>query len=172
MKPLILNSTPLIYLAKAEVLGLIKESPHKKFITPLVYEEVVVNGKERGYPDAFAVEKVIENKIITIKKIKNKKFYDYLLQNPGLHEADAEVLTLAKEMKGILIIDEDVARNVASIEEIENKGTPYILFMLLKKKKVNKKQVREVIEKMIQSGWRCSTEIYVELINQLEKFEE
>ncbi|HIE14938.1 TPA: DUF3368 domain-containing protein, partial [Candidatus Bathyarchaeota archaeon] len=51
----VVDSSPLIYLAKVEKLSLLKEL-YGSLKIPQVYCEVVVRGKEKGFEDALRVE--------------------------------------------------------------------------------------------------------------------
>ena len=164
---LVLNSTPLIYLAKVNVLELLKKLPEKKVIPTFVHAEVVAKGKKRGAPDAILIEKAIDKGIIELKTPKDKKFLQTLLKIPGLHEADAEVLALAKELKATAIIDEDKARTIADVNDIPNRGTAYLLLRLQKLRWLTKGEVKGKVDEMIKLGWRCSTEVYAEIVKSV-----
>lgn len=170
MITLVFNSTPLIYLTKAKVLSLIEKIYAEKLIPETVFYEVAVKGKKIGAPDAFLIEDLINKKILTVKKPKKTKSVTHFLENPNIHKADAEVLALAEEFDGIAILDDDEARAMADIENIENGGSLYVLFTMLNQKIISKKDVRNAVDKMIKAGWRCSTELYAEIIKVLEKF--
>lgn len=168
MKPLILDSTPLIYLTKADVLELIRELPEKLFISPEVHREVVEEGKKKGEGDAFLVENMVGEGILKVKEIRKKDFLKKLRDSP-LHLADIETLSLAKELNGIAIIDEELGREIADIEEIENRGSIFILFKFFKLGLIDKKKLRETVDKMLMEGWRCSVELYAVILSEIEK---
>lgn len=161
---LVLNSTPLIYLAKVNVLELLEKLPEKKVIPTSVHAEVVIKGKKRGTPDAILIEKAIDGGIIELKTLKDKKFLQTLRKIPGLHEADAEVLALSKELKATAIIDEDKARTIADVNGTPNRGTVYLLLRLQKLGLLTKGEVKVKVDEMIKLGWRCSTEVYAEIV--------
>lgn len=165
---LIFDATPLIYLAKIDKLLLLDKIKEKKIIPQKVYEEVVEEGKKKGIADAFIIQKSIDEKVFTIKMVPKNSFYMKLRENPNLSEADISVLTLAKKIGGIAIIDEDYARDIADIEGIENRGTIFLVFSLLKKKAVDKKDAKEIIDKMIENGWYCSMDLYTNILKRIE----
>ncbi|MGQ9507691.1 MAG: hypothetical protein ACUVTB_07570 [Candidatus Bathycorpusculaceae bacterium] len=61
-KPLIFNSSPLIYLAKVSLLSMIKEVPNEKFTVTKVFNEVVKEGKKKGAPEASILESLFKKK--------------------------------------------------------------------------------------------------------------
>ncbi len=164
---LVLNSTPLIYLAKVKVLNLLEKLPEKLVVPLSVHEEVVVRGKRRGMPDAILVEKIVDRGVIELRTARDKKFLRTLLEIPRLHEADAEVLVLARELRGTAILDDEKARAVADVNDIPNRGTAYLLLRLRKLGLLTGKNVRQKIDEMIKLGWRCSTEVYTEILKHV-----
>ena len=127
MKPLVFNSTSLIYLSKAGLSWIIEKLQEEKLTSPLVRAEVVDKGKQKGVPEAFALEKMFENGVFKLCNPKNKLFLSRISKTRGLHAADAEVLALAKEHSGLAVIDDEVARKTAKVYKISYVGTPYIL---------------------------------------------
>jgi len=167
MKPLIFDSTPLIYLAKADILKLIREFPEKLFIPPEVYSEVVEEGKKKGEGDAFLVENLVNEGILKVKEVRKKDFQKKLKKSP-LHLADIETLCLANELNGIAIIDEELGREIADIEGIKRRGSIFILFRFFKLGLIDKKKLRETVDKMLLEGWRCSVELYAVILTEIE----
>jgi len=164
MKSLVFDSTPLIYLGKLEILDKLKQINTKKIIPLNVYKEVVEEGKKLGFIEALYIEKLVEEKyfeVIEFKIILDKSYLRVL------SDADLEVLSGAKETKGIAIVDELAAREIASINQIEAGGTAFILFQLLKNELITKKEFKELLDSIIKLGWRCSTELYFEILGQL-----
>lgn len=164
---LVLNSTPLIYLAKINILHLLEKLPENLVAPHSVHEEVVIKGRKKGVPDAILVEKIVGRGVIELRAARDKKFLRTLLEIPGLHEADAEVLALARELKGTAILDDEKARAVADVNDIPNRGTAYLLLRLRKRGLLTGKDVRQKIDEMIKLGWRCSTEVYTEILKHV-----
>lgn len=161
---LVFNSSPLIYLSKVGLLELVGSLPVKRVIPEAVFNEVIVRGKEKGASDAFVVERVIEEGIIEVRTIEDMISLRNLVKIPGLHRADAEVLSLARELSGTVVVDDEKARSVADAIEIPNHGTAYLLFRFQRIGLLSKNDVREKLDEMIRFGWRCSTEVYAEML--------
>lgn len=169
MKPLVFDATPLIYLGKINLIEKIKYLPEDKYTTKSVCIEVVEVGKNIGRQEAFVIEKIIKSKIIKLRIPANKQYISTLLQNPKIHEADADVLALAVELDGIALLDDEEARGMAEIEGIEHHGTIYLLLRMMKMKLLTKEEVFGSLNEMIRMGWRYSTELYAEIIKALNK---
>lgn len=164
---LVFDSSPLIYLAKIRILGKLSKLSGDKYIPQSVYSEVM-RGKEQGREDAFLIDDLVTHRVFKVAEVTDKKFLNNLLEIPSLEYADAETLSLAKEMKGIAIVDDSRARTIAEIEGVEFRGSIFILFSLFRKKAINKNQVKEYLDKMISLGWRCSTELYAAILGEIQ----
>lgn len=125
-------------------------------------------GKSMGAPDAFLAEKLVQRSIIKVREPTSVEFVALLSAMPDLHEAEIQVLALAKELEGIAIVDESIAREVSRLYNIEAHGTAYLLLRLLYRGRLSKKQVKEAINGMISAGWRLTAEEYAKLTRELE----
>lgn len=169
MKPLVFNSTPLIYLSKAGLSGIIENLKGEKLTSPLVKAEVVDKGKLKGVPDAIALEKLFDNGVFKLCKPKDTAFLSRLSETRGLHVADAEVLALAKECEALAVIDDEVARKTAKVYGIEYVGTPYVLVRAVFEGLLSKEEAKKAVNDMVSAGWRCSVESYAKIMELLEK---
>ncbi len=169
MKPLVINSTPLIYLSKAGLSWIIERLNAEKLTCPLVRVEVVDKGKHKGVPDAFVLEKLFSNGVFKICEPNDKLFLSRLCETRGLHVADAEVLALAKECDGLAVIDDEVARKTAKVYGIGYVGTPYVLERAVFEGLISKEEAKQAVNDMVSAGWRCSVESYAKIMELLER---
>lgn len=173
-KPLIFNSTPLIYLTKVSLTKSFKEIPEEKFTTTRVFNEIVQEGKKKGAPEASLLENLFKEEIIKIHNpndgeyLKSAKKMSAESERQPLHEAEAEVLCLAKELNGIAIADDQVARSVARLLGIELHGTGYILGKIFATSKIKKEELMEKLKEMRNEGWHVSAEDYLKIIEYLK----
>ncbi len=168
MKLLVFNSTPLIYLSKAGLCEIIEKLEEKKLTAPLVKAEVVDRGKQGGFPDAIALEKLFDNGVFELCKPKDELFLSRLSMTRGLHAADAQVLALAREYAGLAVIDDEVARKTAKIYGISYVGTPYLLARAVFEGFLSRKQAKEAVGDMVSLGWRCSVETYAKIMELID----
>jgi hypothetical protein len=166
---LVFNSTPLIYLAKVGLLPLLKKLPHERLTTPSVEGEVVDRGREKAAKDALIIESAIQEGALKIRGVGDKRFLHTLSRMPELHSTDAEVLALAEEIKGVAIVDDRVAREVARVYGIERGGTAFILALMIAHGLITRRAARAALENMISLGWRCSAEDYSQIIKMIEE---
>jgi len=88
------NSGPLIHLAKAGLLHLIKL--YDVVIPQEVKHEVVDVGKAKGYSDAFFIEKAVKEGWIKIIRVNVDEKFSEIARLAGLHEAEIATLTKIK----------------------------------------------------------------------------
>lgn len=169
MKPLVFNSTPLIYLTKAGLSGIIEGLSGDKWTSPTVKAEVVDRGKLKGVADAIVLEKIFANGILKICEPNDTVFLSQLSETRGLHVADAEVLAIAKEYDAMAVIDDEVARKTAKVYGIAYVGTPYVLARAVFQGLLSKEGAKGAVNDMVSAGWRCSLESYAKIMELLEK---
>ncbi len=163
---IVFDATPLIYFAKAKIIDKIAALHPEKIILESVYKEVVIKGKEKGKEDAFHLDNTIQNKIFSIQKFQSKVIPS-AKANKALSETDREVLSFCKVHKTSLIADDEQVRIIAEVEGIEHHGSMYVLFSLLKQKIMTKKECRDALKIMIESGWYCSLDLYQDILEKL-----
>ena len=166
-----LDATPIIYLCKTGRSRIFGDFSEEKYTTPKVVEEVIDKGKILGAPDAFIADELVQRSIIKVREPARSGFLALLLTLPHLHEAEAQVLALAKEMGGVAIIDESLAREFSRLYNVEAHGTAYLLLRLMYRGRLSRKQVRDAIDGMILAGWRLTAEEYAKLMRELEAFQ-
>jgi predicted nucleic acid-binding protein len=170
-KPLVIDATPIIYLCKIGLSRIFGDLPEEKYTIPKVVEEVIDKGKILGAPDALVAEELIQRAIIRVREPARAGFLALLSTLPNLHEAEAQVLALAKELEGIAIVDESWAREVSRLYNIEAHGTAYLLLRLMYRGRLSTNQVRDAIDDMMSAGWRLTAEEYAKLARELEAFQ-
>lgn len=155
----VINATPLIYLAKINKLSLLKEIYGQVLIPQEVKKEVVDKGKELGEADALIVEQAIKEGWIKVEETNIQKM------TMELHPGEKAVIALAEEKKiEEVIIDEIPGRMVARIKGLKPKGTIYILLRAVKLKELSLEEFIETLEELLESGFRLQETIYLEAI--------
>ena len=108
---IVCNSTPLIYLAKLNKLDLLRKLFLEVTIPKAVYEEVVVIGNEKNYIDAKIVEKAVNEGWLSIRETGTLD----LLKDIGIHKGELESISLAKNIKADILLDQTHARYAAEM---------------------------------------------------------
>ena len=160
------DSMVLIHLSKMSILKTTCEFFGNVMIPPAVFKETVVIGKKKEYPDAIIVDELIKKKLIVVKKIKDNKKLKFIQKyGLGLGEAEAVVL-YHQENADYLFTDDDVCREYRGILNIKILGTPAIILLLFKNKKLTKTKALESINLLSEIGW-FENELIFELKNRI-----
>lgn len=165
---LVFNTTPLIYLAKAGLLPYLGDLPCDIITCAGVKAEAVERGKAKSASDALVIEKALGEGVLKVEEIRDRAFLNMLTRIPEIHEVDAEVLALAREVRGIAVIDEAVGRRVARANGISYAGTPFVLALLVVNRKISKDRARLALDEIVRSGWRCSAELYSKILSMID----
>ena len=112
------DASTLILLQKITLLDKLVKN-FKFIITQGVSNEAVIKGEKIKSKDAYLLENKINNNLIIIKKIKDKKRVDYTIKEFGLGEGEAEAIVLfLQENADTLATDDHKAINVCKIYRI------------------------------------------------------
>jgi predicted nucleic acid-binding protein len=114
---LILDASPLIYLAKLEALDVLEVSTRQAFVTPAVIEEVTRPQLAYRHPDAVVVERAMAAGTLEATEptaAEQGRAHDIATLVSGLHSAEAEVLAIAISRTIPAVIFERRARRVAA----------------------------------------------------------
>ena len=169
MKPLIFDATPLIYLAKVGLAGVIEAIPTRKFAARSVFSEVVERGKAKGLADALVLARLFEGGTISTADVSDTALLGTLVRIRGLEEPDAETLAIAKECGYRAVLDDLLARKVARTYGVDFVGTPHVIILGIDSNLLTKEEAVNAIDHMIEVGWRCGPELYREIIRLIRE---
>ena len=153
---MICDSSPLIFLAKIDAFELLKKLFSKVVIPSEVKEEVLIEGKT-GF--TIIHDSIREGWI----KLENpKKIIDL-----GLGKGESAAISLAKEKKDSLIIDDAVGIKAANFLNIETIRTTTVILSAVKKKILSKKEGADLLENLLEEGYYIAPKYYVRLLEEL-----
>jgi len=166
------NATPLIYLARLNKLQLLKEIFTQIQIPPEVKIETIDRGKEKGYPDAYAIEQAMSDgwliqESLTQKTIEKSEALAHMMRI-DIGEAQAIILAKQKNEKDILI-DQTNARAVARNLGLNPRGTIFVILTALKRKLITKDNAKQMLDKLIEANFYISVDIYRDTLKTIEK---
>lgn len=168
---IVLNATPVIYLAKADRIQLLEELEINCVMPHSVYEEVVKRGKKEGEADALKIEDCVKNDVFEVKEAPDTPLSKKLDKTDWLDEGEHEVLVIADKKDAKAILDDKYGRQIAEAEDIDYGGSIHLLIQLVKKDVLTPSEMRNTVDKMIKSGWYCSTELYAEIIEKIDELD-
>ena len=168
MDKIVSNATPLIYLAKANKLILLKTLVNQVLIPKAVFQEVVIEGKRLAENDAYRVEKGINQGWLKVKEVKNLLSFDF-----SLHSGEIEVISLARQ-EGIrtVLIDDAKARSVAEFAGLKPVGTLGIILQAVKNRMMDFDEFLSTLEDFIHCGFFLTDEVYIKVIRTVRKLSE
>ncbi|MCL5073299.1 MAG: hypothetical protein M1308_20775 [Actinobacteria bacterium] len=165
MSKIVSNTTPLIYLAKIKKYSLLKSLFDKIIISQEVKIEIVDEGKKLKKPDALLIEREIEEGFIEVMKVE--KLVETSLE---LELGELSTLSLAKKLKiDEVLIDETLGRSAARIMGLIPKGTLYVILKNLKLKEITFDDFLNILNELVESGFRLKEEIYIKVIEEAKK---
>ncbi len=158
------NASPLIFLAKIGKLHLLERIFDKVLIPEEVYNEVVVKGREKGFPDADIVDEFIKRGFIVVKRVDVKILRDAPIE---LGEKAAISLALKEGIKDVLI-DEAKVRRFARVFGLKSKGTIFLFAKAHSLGYISKDELRVSLLELVRKGYRIREEILVSLLEELK----
>jgi predicted nucleic acid-binding protein len=173
-KPLIFDTTPLIYLIKASLTEGLRRLDHQKLLPWIVYEELRV-GEAQARPEAEVIRELVEEAALVLTRPRSSSLVKRLVkiavedENKPLHKAEAEALAVAKELDGILIADDHAARSTAKLMQVECHGTGYLLGRMYQERQISRGEAIRKLTEMRRAGWRLSEDDYRTILDYLRK---
>ncbi len=152
------DAGPLLSFARAERLDLLRSVTGSVIIPTAVYEEIVVKGA--GRRGAYEVEHA---DWIAHRSIGNQTSADRLPHK--LHSGEREAITLAREIGGILLVDELEVR-----KEAQHLGIHYFGSLALLKEAKQRgliPAVKPVPDALIAAGTYISESLYQDVLEQV-----
>lgn len=164
MTGIVSNATPLIYLAKAGRIDLLRMIFEEVYIPEEVKVEVVDRGKQLGMEDAYIIERGIDDG--WLKVLKAEPIEVPIKLQPG----EVAVLSLAKKL-GLreVLIDEASARATARLLDLTPRGTVYVLLKALEAREIDLNVLLEALSQMIRQGFRLKEEVYIETVREARR---
>ena len=157
------NASPLIYLAKAGKLELLKIFG-EVYIPEEVKIEVVDKGKTLGKQDSYVIGKAIKDGWIKVVKTEPSKI------PIKLHPGEVAVLSLAKKLKvKEVLVDDKAARAAAKLLNLKPRGTVFVLLKALKEGLIDLDNFIDTLSEMIRQGFRLKEEVIVEVIKEARR---
>ncbi len=173
VKPtLILNATPLIYLAKVGLAEKLRFVTYQLVTTEAVYKEVVEEGIRKGAGEAQGLRDLFKAGVIKIEKANARKDYNNVLQElkgSGIHLGEESVIALALELQSIVVMDDQRARQVAKILGVKVTGTPHLILHMVSQKLLTRRDAKKAIDVMVEKGWRCGPSHYSRILKLVDK---
>lgn len=159
------NSSPLIHLTRLGKIEYLFNLVKKISIPKAVFDELVIEGKQKNYSESYSIETFIKEGKINVISLKSfdDSFY------PPLGRGELEALELAKQNNELLLIDDKKARNIAKLIQIEHQTTLATIFELLVSEVIDFAEYKSNIKRYAESSW-ISADVIQEYIERGENY--
>jgi predicted nucleic acid-binding protein len=163
---LVSNATPLIYLAKADRLAILKSTTDRVHIPDAVFKEVVVQGKALKEQDAFRVEQAVSEGWIIVRKVKK------ILSLPiSIHRGEREVISLAMEIGAKTVLMDDMkGRAACELAGLRPRGTLWVILEAVRMRQLDFDAFLKTLEVMTTSGYYLNEEVYLRAIQMARQW--
>ena len=119
----VVNSGPLMALAKLGLLDLLPRLYGQVSLPTAVFVEVVVRGRERGYSDAYFVQMAIQKGKLKVIGVSEDDLPPEIRDLP-LDAGEQQALYLAQRTEaGLVLFDDEKVRDEAKLLGLTIKGT-------------------------------------------------
>jgi len=153
------DSTDLISLSKIGFLDFLKELFEEIIIPKEVYNETIILGRISGKSDILSIERLIEQKFITIKEPKS------IIEIESLDKGEKECISLCKELDiDTILIDETEGFNISEMLNLLPIRTTSILTIFLDNKIINLDKYKISLKKIIENGYFLDALTYERLL--------
>ena len=155
----VIDASVLIVSGKSGRLALLKELFGSVTVSKEVRDEAL---RKPGSAEAVALENAIKENWVAVKDTSPPD------GTPGKGESSS--ISLAIQEKDILIIDDRKVAFVASTMGMECRGTPYLLFLGLKRGIIrDRKETIELLAVFVANGLYLSSDVIAEFYALLER---
>lgn len=166
-KPVVSNSSPLIWLAKIGRLSLLKTLFGEIVIPRRVYEESAL---EKRSADAILIGKAVDEKWIKVSE-DGTEGADVLSDVSGIHLGEAEAILLAQKLGIELIVDEREASATAQMFGVRPIGTVAVLLLAVARKLMSSNEFKECLNGLLASGFWLTVDVYNEALEEAQSIE-
>jgi len=164
------NTSPIIALAKIGRLKMLKDLYGTVVISRFVKVESVDRGKELGAADALEIERAIDEGWIKVADLtrRQKQTVQRLVSEARVGLGEAEALTIARDEKVPIILDDKEARAIAKSWDLELMSTVMVLYEAFIKDLISYDELVEDLAKLTRVMW-ISTDVITEVIKRAKK---
>lgn len=153
---MISNATPLIFLSKIDQLDLLRKLFRKVIIPEAVKEEILIEDK----PGAEKIQKGLNSGWIMVINPK-------ALLPLNLGKCETAAISLAKERKDTLCLDDARAIKAAKVYNIPIIRTTTIIVIAVQKKVITFTQAQQLLNNLIQADYYIKPAEYALLFSKL-----
>ncbi|RLI86256.1 MAG: hypothetical protein DRO76_04195 [Candidatus Altiarchaeales archaeon] len=146
---IIADTSVLSAFAIIQRIDLLKKILGRIYIPKAVFLEILDSKDERLIKE---VKRYIDEKFISILRPEPIKEMEEFKERNRLGPGESEAILIAKHEKGVILLDDKRAREVAKHEKVECYGTLALLRICYEKRVVEKEELKSVLDNVIEKG--------------------
>ncbi|MBN2229827.1 MAG: hypothetical protein JW779_09565 [Candidatus Thorarchaeota archaeon] len=162
------NASPLVYLSIVGRLHLLRDLFGTVTIPTEVFREAC---GAKDTPDSIVISSAVEDGWIHVRDVAGENA-DLLATSSGTDIGEAAAILLAKEESALLLIDDKMGRSAAEILGIRCLGTVGLLLQALSDSLFKYEEFVELLDLMIDSGFRLDSKVYRLAIRMAKSLDE
>lgn len=139
-------------------------------VTPFVKVECVDRGKEMSAVDVIEIEKGMQEGWIRLETLTRKQRHEAenLLVKTKIGLGEAEALTLARDTKLMVILDDKEARAIARSWNLNYTSTVMLLYQAFVRKLLNYEELIQSLSDLARVMW-ISADVIMEIIRRAKE---
>jgi len=158
-KELVSNSSSLIFIGKLWIFNLLRNIYSRILIPEPVFDELFKFDK----PENNLIQKEIDSNFIIKQDVKN-------IKEVPLHIGEKAAISLCLEKNiPLLLSDDKKARQYARSLSIKTIGVLGVIIKNLELEKINNRQAKEFVNKLIERGYYMSPELYSKILELMDE---
>jgi predicted nucleic acid-binding protein len=165
------DSGPLIHLAQAGQISLLRAIFKEVLIVSAVKREVIDEGVRQAYPDAKFVADALAEGYIVVHRIssRNSKRASKLSKQERISQSDSETLILAQTLRKPLLTDEKLLSKLAKMYGLEVWNTWTVLLEALRQELIDKERIHGAIQELGERRHKLSARSAKEILDAAER---
>ena len=159
---MISNSSPLIILAKLDLLKELKKLYPSIQITKTIFEECIEEGLAKEKKDAFLLNALYQGGVIKVIDLNKKQseLAERIAKDYHLDQGESEVLAFAVSIRAkTILMDEALGRSAALLLGIKPSGTLRVLLDYYKRNLISEQILKNKVEELIGVNFRLDAEV-------------
>lgn len=163
MSKAVLDSSAIIALSVLSHLNKLKHLFKETSVPRAVYEEVCIRG--HGLIGDSELSEAVKKGVMKVKDVENRTLVNALID--PLARGEAETIALAVEENAeYIVMDDRLARRRAKNLGLNVIGTLRILRMISDNRLIDKRELRNAIEKLKETGFRINNKVVNKLLKE------
>lgn len=162
------NAGPLIHLAKATSLALLRALYEGIIIPSEVKIEVVDKGRERGFADAIQIEQAINEGWLEVEDIRPSRGFSEAARVAGLKTAEVAVIYYAHQNEVTALLDDEPARVFARTLGVKIRGSLGVLLGCQRRRLISKDEALERLDGL-SGAMYLNPELYMLVRREMER---